>query len=109
MIDTKYSQHYDKIVEFLYEDNDTISKLLIDYYQEYLKKIKNKKSKQTMDLIMNEYTNQTGFYNYIQQYFNPNQNNELVDNYDKVMKKVRKLYQEFMEEQQKTIKNTRWL
>lgn len=109
MIDIQSSPNYDKIVNFLYEDNDLISKLLIDNYQEYLSHIKSKKSKKEMDEIMNCYTEKEDFYKKVQGYFNLEENHELLDSYDKVIRKLRILYKTWKEEKFKTMKSARWL
>lgn len=101
------SPNYDKIVNFLYEENDDISKLLIDYYQQYLFNIKSNKSKSNIDNIMNIYTEKTDFYKYVQQYFK--ENDDIYDTYDRVIKKLNKLYKNYDEEKLKKINNARWL
>lgn len=109
MIDIKNSPHYDKIVAFQYEDNDIVSKLLIECFQAYLGHIKSKKSKYNIDKIMDEYTNKFTFYQYVQNYFNPSESLDLCDSFDKVMLKLNKLYKNYIEEQNKVIESTRWL
>lgn len=109
MIDIKSSPNYDKIVNFLYEDNDLISKLLIDNYQEYLTHIKSKKSKNEMDEIMNCYTEKDDFYKKVQTYFNLEENHELLDSYDQVIRKLRIVYKTWKEEKFKAMKSARWL
>jgi len=109
MIDVHSSPNYDKIVNFLYEDNDIISKLLIDNYQEYLTHIKSKKSKNEIDEIMNCYTKKEDFYKKVQEYFNLDENHELLDSYDKVIRRLRNVYKIWKEEKFKTMKSARWL
>lgn len=109
MIDIKSSPNYDKIVNFLYEDNDLISKLLIDNYQEYLTHVKSKQSKKEIDEMMNCYTEKTDFYKKVQEYFDLEENHELLDSYDKVIRKFRNVYKEWKEEKFKTMKSARWL
>lgn len=105
----KHSPNYDKIVDFLYKENDNISKQLIECYQEYLFTIKSVKSKENIDNIMNLYTEKEDFYKYVQNYFSENDCLELYDSYDKVIKKLIKVYKEYEEERFKKIKNTRWV
>lgn len=109
MIDIASSPNYDKIVNFLYEDNDLISKLLIDNYQEYLTHIKSKRSKKEIDELLNCYTEKTEFYKKVQTYFNLEENHELLDSYDKVIRKLRNVYKEYQEEKFRIMKNARWL
>lgn len=109
MIDIASSPNYDKIVNFLYEDNDLISKLLIDNYQEYLTHIKNKRSKKEIDELMNCYTEKEEFYKKVQAYFNLEENHELLDSYDKVIRKLRNVYKEYQKEKFRIMKNARWL
>lgn len=109
MIDISSSPHYDKIVNFLYEENDLISKLLIDNYQDYLTHIKSKHSKLELDEMMNCYTDKSDFYKKVQDYFNLEENHDLLDSYDKVMRKFRGVYKEWKIEKFKTMKNARWL
>lgn len=100
--------NYDKIVNFLYLENDIISKFLINCYQEYLFNIKSEKSKLKIDNIMGLYTDKEDFYKYVQNYFDLS-NNEIYDSYDKVVRKLIKVYKEYEEEKLKKIKNSRWL
>ena len=102
----RYSPNYDKIVNFLYEGIDPISKKIIGSYQEYIFSIKNKKCKEAIDIVLNEYTDKSDFYKYVQDYFN---NNDLYDNYDKIVSILNKLYKEYEEDNYKSIKNARWL
>ena len=69
--------NYDKIVNFLYLENDIISKLLIEYYQEYVFNIKSEKSKLKIDSIMSLYADKEDFYKYVQNYFDISNNNEI--------------------------------
>ena len=98
------SKYYDDIVNFLYEEDDIISKTLISSYQEYVFKIKNKQSKQTIDNILYEYINKTDFYKYVQENFE-----NLYSSYDKVVLSLKRLYNEYEIERLKNIKNARWL
>ena len=109
MMDIKSSPHYDKIVEFLYEDNDLISKLIISHYQDYLANIKSKQSKLNIDHIMDVYTEKEEFYKYVQNYFDLEVNQDLLDSYDKVMLRIIKLYKLFEEERIKAINSARWI
>ena len=68
--------------------------------------IKNKKCKEAIDIVLNEYTDKSDFYKYVQDYFN---NNDLYDNYDKIVSILNKLYKEYEEYKYKSIKNARWL
>lgn len=101
--------NYDKIVNFLYEENDTISKLLIHCYQEYSFTIKSNKSRLHIDEIMNLYTDKGDFYKFIQNYFDVSKSNELFDSYDKLIIKLNRLYKTYEEEKLKKVKNARWL
>ncbi len=104
-----FCKNYDKIVNFLYLENDIISKLLINYYQEYIFNIKSEKSKKKLDEIMNLYTDKGDFYKFIQTFFSLNNSNEIYDNYDKVIRKLLKLYKQYENDTSKKIKNSRWL
>ena len=101
--------NYDKIVNVLYLENDIISKLLIEYYQEYVFNIKSEKSKLKIDSIMSLYADKEDFYKYVQNYFDISNNNEIYDSYDKVIRKLVKVYQEYEINALKNIKNSRWL
>lgn len=101
--------NYDKIVNFLYEENDIISKYLIECYQEYIFNIKNKKSKLIIDDVMNEYIKKEEFYKYVFNHFNPSFSSELYDSYDKVIRKLINLHKEYETNTLKKINNTRWL
>lgn len=106
MNDLKYTPNYDKVVNFLYVESDEISKRLIECYREYVFNIKNKKSKENIDIVLNEYTEKNGFYKYVQDYF---KEYDIYDTYDRVMLRINKLYKEYKKEQIKSIKNARWL
>ncbi len=98
-------KHYDKAVNFLYLENDIISKLLIEYYQEYVFNIKSEKSKIRVDKIMCIYTEKEDFYDYVQERLQE----DIYDNYDKVIRKLIKIYKQFEIDKLKKVKNTRWL
>lgn len=98
------SPNYDKIVNFLYQENDEISKILIENYQEYL--FGNNKNKKKLDMIFDIYTNKDEFYRYIQSYF-LEYNDELYNL--KLMSNICKLYDNFEKEKLSKIDNVRWL
>ena len=108
LISVNSCPHYDKIVNFLYLENDINSKFLINCYQEYIFNIKSEKSKLKIDMIMGLYTEKEDFYKYTQSYFELS-NNEIFDSYDKVIRKLIKVYKEYEIEKLKKIKNSRWL
>ena len=108
MITINCCKYYDKIVNFLYLENDIISKLLINYYQEYIFNIKSEKSKIKLDEIMNLYTDKEDFYKYVQDVFDL-KNNEIYDNYDKVIRKLLKIYKDYEKYKLSKIENSRWL
>ena len=105
MITLNCCKHYDKIVNFLYLENDIMSKLLIDYYQEYVFNIKSEKSKIKVDNIMNLYTDKEDFYKYVQLKLQ----DDIYDNYEKVIRKLVKIYNEYENDKLKKVKNSRWL
>ena len=84
--------NYDEIVNFLYSGNDEISKYLIDCYQEYIFNVKSLKSKINIDNIMKEYIEKKDFYKYVQNYFDVCKNADIFNSYDKVVRKLFKLY-----------------
>lgn len=98
-------KYYDKIVNFLYLENDIISKLLIDCYQEYVFNIKSEKSKIKLDEIMNLYTDKDEFYKCVQLKLK----DDIYDNYEKVIRKLVKIYNEYENDKLKKVKNSRWL
>ena len=108
MITINCCKYYDKIVNFLYVESDTISKLLIEYYQEYVFNIKSEKSKIKLDEIMNLYTDKEDFYKYVQNVFNL-KSDEIYDNYDKVIRKLLKIYKDYEKYKLSKIENSRWL
>ena len=105
MITINCCKHYDKIVNFLYLENDIMSKLLIDYYQEYVFNIKSEKSKIKVDEIMNLYTDKEDFYKYVQLKLQ----DDIYDNYERVIRKLIKIYNEYENDKLKKVKNSRWL
>lgn len=104
----KNSPNYDKIVNFLYEDSDIISDMLISCFRDYIldNKLKNKKK---FDEIMNLYTDKGDFYRFVQSYYKDGNENDIFDSYDRVYNKLLKLFQMYEEEKMKKIDNTRWL
>lgn len=94
----------DKILNFLYEDNDEISKKLIECYQELMFN-KNKNIKLFYQ-ILDEYTNKNGFYKYLQQNF-PDE--DLYELNDQIIKKVISIYKRYQIDKLKVINNARWL
>ena len=102
-------KYYDKIVNFLYLENDIISKLLIHYYQEYVFNTKSEKSKIKLDEIMSLYTDKEDFYKYVQNVFDLKKSNEIYDNYDKIIRKMLKIYKNYENYKLTKIENSRWL
>lgn len=109
MITISCCKHYDKIVNFLYLENDTISKLLINYYQEYVFNVKSEKSKIKIDNIMNLYTDKEDFYKYVQKFFDLGKSNEIYDNYDKIVRKLVRVHKQYECDRLTKIENSRWL
>ncbi len=109
MITINCCKHYDKIVNFLYVENDIISELLINYYQEYVFNIKSEKSKAKLDEIMSLYTDKDDFYKYVQKFFTLENNNSIYDSYDKVIRKLLKIYKQYEIDKLARIENSRWL
>lgn len=98
------SPNYDKIVNFLYQETDEISKILVENYQEHL--FGNNKNKKKLDMIFDIYTNKDEFYHYIQNYFSEFKD-ELYSS--KLMSIMSKLYDSFEKERLSKIDNARWL
>lgn len=106
MIAFKDVVNYDKIINFLYEENTTITKLLINSYQEYIFNIKSSKSKKNIDSIMSLYIDKGDFYKYVLNNINID---DIYVPYDKVIKKLNEIYKKYESDKYKKIKNTRWL
>jgi len=102
----KYSPNYDKIVNFLYEDDDFVSNRLISIYRDYLFG-NNNRYKKKLDMVLGVYTDKQDFYRYIQEYFKKDDN--LLDTDEKILNKLNRLYDDFEKEKLKKINNTRWL
>ena len=96
--------NYDKIVNFLYEENDAITKKIIESYQEYIFSIKNNKCKKNIDKVLSEYILKENFYKYVKENFD---NEVLYSTYDIVIKKISMCYKNYYDTY--TIKNSRWL
>lgn len=106
MIIFKDVVNYDKILNFLYEENTIITKLLINSYQEYIFNVKNSRSKKNIDKIMGLYIDKGDFYKYVLD------NIKIEDvylPYDKVIKKLNEVYKKYEIDIYIKIKNTRWL
>lgn len=107
LIIEKYSPNYDKIVNFLYEKDDIIAKMLIDYYQDYLFG-KNNRNKKKLDFVLDIYTDKNDFYRYVENYFTLHET-DLYDSSTKVMNKLIKIYDNFESEGLKKINKARWI
>lgn len=107
LIIEKYSPNYDKIVNFLYEKDDIISKMLIEYYQDYLFG-KNNRNKRKLDSVLDLYTDKSDFYRYVENYFTLYEN-DLFDDSSKVMNKLIKIYDTFESEGLKKVNKARWI
>ena len=105
MINFKDTINYDKIINFLYEENTTITKLLINSYQEYIFNTKSSRSKKNIDKIMGLYINKDEFYKYVKE----NLKDDIYLPYDKVIRKLNKIYKQYENDKYKKIKITRWL
>ena len=99
--------NYDRVVNFLYENNDFISQILVDCYQKYLVSIKSSISRSNIDNIMNIYVDKKRFYKYVQRYFNHNLE-EIYDTFDKVIMKLYRLYKNYESDKYRKISNSRW-
>lgn len=102
----KYSPNYDKIVNFLYEDDDFVSSRLITIYRDYLFG-NNNRYKKKLDMVLGSYTDKSEFYRYVEDYFRKDDN--LLDTDEKILNKLIHLYDEFEKEKLRKINNTRWL
>lgn len=100
------SPNYDKIVNFLYQENDEISKVLIENFQEHL--FGNNKNKKKLDIVFDAYTNKDEFYRYIQNYFKEF-SDDLYSPCVKLMNNMCRLYDRFEEERLSKIDNVRWI
>lgn len=105
MINFKDVENYDVITNFLYEENTTITKLLINSYQEYVFNIKSSRSKKNIDNIVNLYIQKGDFYKYVIE----NIEDDIYFPYDKVIRKLNNIYKKYEIEKYKKIKSTRWL
>ena len=101
----KYSPNYDKIVNFLYQTNDEISKQLIEYFQDYLFESRSR-YKTKMDFVLDKYTDEDEFFNYVQKYFSEN---EIYGEGSKILKKLCQLYDQYEKEKYQKINNARWI
>ena len=105
MINFKDTENYDKIINFLYEENTTITKLLINSYQEYVFNIKSSRSKKNIDKIMGLYIDKGDFYKYILDNIDDN----IYLPYDKVIRKLNNIYKQYEIDRYRKFKNARWL
>lgn len=105
MISFKDTLNYDVITNFLYEENTTITKLLINSYQEYVFNIKSSRSKKNIDNIMGLYIEKGDFYKYVIE----NIKDDIFLPYDKVIRKLNNIYKKYEIDKYKKIRNTRWL
>ena len=100
MVILKDIKNYDVIVNYVYS-SDYITKMIIDYYREFvLNKNNNKKKIINLDKVVYEYLYNSEFNNYVK------------DNIDNIFlsdieKYIKKLYKEFNKKGIK--KETRWL
>lgn len=108
----KYSPHYDEIVSYVFNEDDFITKRIINYYQEYLLgviKCNNYRAK-NLDQAIYEYLNNLKFYKYVQEYLeNLEYSNEGIDYYNNLDINLPKLYKNFERDSLEIVNGTRWL
>lgn len=106
MTDLDKLPNYDKITNFLYEEDELFSKMLVDIYQQYIFNIKTIKSKIYIDEIMGLYIDKSNFYEFVR---NNLSIDKLYNPYEKVIKELKELYKKYEEDKLKKVNNARWL
>lgn len=97
-------KNYDDIINYTPQENDEITKDMIRYYQDYVffnwdqvDKIKK------LDIILNDYLKNRGFYKYIQIRFK--EVGDFLPLYDILVN----LYNNYQIESMKKVNNTKWI
>ena len=108
----KYAPHYDEIVSYIFDENDFITKRIINYYQEYLLgtiKCNNYRIR-SLDKTIYEYLNNIKFQSYVYEYLEElEDSNDGIDYYNNLDINLPKLYRSFEKESLEVISSTRWL
>lgn len=108
----KYAPHYDEIVAFIFNEDDFISRRIIEYYQEYLVgTIKsNNRRVRTLDKVVYEYFYNIKFNKYVHDYLEAlEDSNEGIDYYNNLDINLPKLYKNFEKNSLEIINGTKWL
>ena len=96
--------NYDDIIGYIINDNDEISRNLINYYEDYVFLNFDDKNKiNELDLILFEYINDKNFYRFIQNRFK--YEGDVLPIFDE----LKKLYEEFKLEEIKIVDNAVWI
>jgi len=108
----KYAPHYDEIVSFVFNEDDFITKRIINYYQEYLLGVLNCNNYRirSLDNTIYQYLNNIKFNKYVLNFLeNLEDSNEDIDYYNNLDINLPKLYKRFEKESLEIVSSTRWL
>lgn len=102
----KYAVNYDKVVNFIYDNDDFITDKIINYYKNYIfnNVPKEHYKVKTLDMIINKFLNDIYFNDYIK-----NNLDSDTDYYYDLDYVLSKLYKEYMIKEDRRIAIHKWL
>ncbi len=108
----KYASNYDEIISFIFDEEDFITKRIINYYKEYLLDTKGSDNKciRELDESVYEYLTDNKFNIFVTNYLEElEESNDDIDYYNNLDINLPKLYKRFKSDSLNTISSTRWL
>lgn len=108
----KSAPYYDEIISFIFNEDDFITKRIINYYQEYLFgviKCNNYRIK-VLDKTIYEYLTNSKFNKYAKEFLeNLEQSNDDIDYYNNLDINLPRLYRMYEKNSLLVVSNSRWL
>ncbi len=107
----KYAVNYNKVVSFIYDEEDFITTRLIDYYKDYVLNEKEASRKiRSLDNIMVNYISDDDFKIYVKEHINEFSTNEYgIDYYYDMDMILSKLFKNYIYYKEESIAKTKWL
>lgn len=107
----KYAVNYNKVVSFIYDEEDFITTRLIDYYKDYVLNEKESSRKiRSLDNIMVNYISDDNFKIYVKEHINEFNTNEYgIDYYYDMDMILSKLFKNYIYYKGENITKTKWL
>lgn len=107
----KYAVNYNKVVSFIYDEEDFITTRIIDYYKDYVLNEKESSRKiRSLDNIIVNYISDDNFKIYVKEHINEFNTNEYgIDYYYDMDMILSKLFKNYIYNKGESITKTKWL